>query len=165
MIYRNGWREFFIMFFGFGAPMSVYFVLQYGWIAGLAGGLAAGLMFAGIMMLVTRITEGKFKKMRAEIAAERTVICEGGATWQGIGGWMFFTESGLEFYPHRFNHARKEFAIPLSELAEVRLRRNLLVIVLKDGNGLEVVVSKNKAWKEQIDAVLAQDGGENGYSL
>jgi hypothetical protein len=39
------------------------------------------------------------------------------------------------------------------------------VIVLKDGNGLEVVVSKNKAWKEQIDAVLAQDGGENGYSL
>jgi hypothetical protein len=164
MIYRNGWREFFILAVSFGAPMSVFFIIQYGFVAGAIGGVSAGLLFGGAMTLFTRGTEKKFAKMRAEIAADRRIICDGGATWQGIGGWMFFTAAGLEFYPHKFNHARKEFAIPLAQLSEVRLKRNLLVIVLKDGTGLEVVVSKSKEWKKQIDTVLAQ-GDWGGYSI
>lgn len=162
MVYRNGLKEFFILAVSFGAPMSVFFILQYGIVAGLVGGVSAGLLFGGSMTLVTRGMGKKFAGLRAEIAAERRIICEGGATWQGIGGWMFLTEAGLEFYSHKLNHARKDFAIPLSELAEVRVNRNLLVIVLKNNTGLEVAVSKNKEWKKQIDAVLAQG---SGYTL
>ena len=165
MVYRNGWKEFFITAIGFGAPMSLFFIIQYGFALGLAGGVLAGLLFGGAMTLITRGTEKKFAKLRTEIVSDRRVICDGGATWQGLGGWMFLTEAGLEFYPHKLNHARKDFAIPLSQLAEVRLNRNLLVIVLKDSTGLEVVVSKNKEWKKQIDAILAQGGDEGGYTL
>ena len=164
MIYRNGWREFFILAISFGVPMGVFFIIQYGFVAGAIGGLCAGLLFGGLMTLFTRGTEKKFAKMRAEISADRPIICDGGATWQGIGGWMFFTAAGLEFYPHKLNHARKDFAIPLSQVAEARLKRNLLVIVLKDGTGLEVVVSKNKEWKKHIDAVLAQGDGASDYA-
>lgn len=163
MVYRNGWREFFILAISFGAPMGVFFIIRYGIVAGVVSGLCAGLLFGGGMTLFTRGTEKKFARIRAEIPADRPIICEGGATWKGIGGWMFFTKEGLEFYPHKFNTARKDFAIPLSQLAEVRLNRNLLVIVLKDGTGLEVAVSKNKEWKKQIDTVLARR--DDGYIL
>lgn len=163
MVYRNGWREFFILAISFGAPMGVFFIIRYGIVAGVVSGLCAGLLFGGGMTLFTRGTEKKFARIRAEISADRPIICEGGATWKGIGGWMFFTKEGLEFYPHKFNTARKDFAIPLSQLAEVRLNRNLLVIVLKDGTGLEVAVSKNKEWKKQIDTVLARR--DDGYIL
>ena len=163
MVYRNGWREFFILAISFGAPMGVFFIIRYGIVAGVVSGLCAGLLFGGGMTLFTRGTEKKFARIRAEISADRPIICESGATWKGIGGWMFFTKEGLEFYPHKFNTARKDFAIPLSQLAEVRLNRNLLVIVLKDGTGLEVAVSKNKEWKKQIDTVLARR--DDGYIL
>ena len=98
MVYRNGWKEFFITAIGFGAPMSLFFIIQYGFALGLAGGVLAGLLFGGAMTLVTRGTEKKFAGIRAEISADRPIICEGGATWQGIGGWMFFTREGLEFF-------------------------------------------------------------------
>ena len=99
MVYRNGWKEFFITAISFGIPMSLFFIIQYGITLGLAGGILAGVLFGGAMTLVTRGTEKKFAKMRAEIAADRRVICDGGATWQGLGGWMFLTAAGLEFYP------------------------------------------------------------------
>lgn len=168
MIYRNGWREFFIMLVSFGTPMSVFFMIQYGVIAGLIGGIAAGVLFAGVMTLFVRITEKKFNKLRAEIAAERRIICDGGATWQGEGGWMFFTEAGLEFYPHKLNHAHKEFAIPTEELKEVAVNRTQIVVKLKNGSAVTVVVSHAKDWKAQIEAVVsASDGTRNSgdYSL
>jgi amino acid transporter len=80
MVYRNGWREFFILAISFGAPMGVFFIIQYGFAAGGIGGLCAGLLFGGIMTLFTRGTEKKFAGIRAEISADRPIICEGGAT-------------------------------------------------------------------------------------
>jgi amino acid transporter len=80
MVYRNGWREFFILAIGFGAPMGVFFIIQYGFAAGAIGGLCAGLLFGGIMTLFTRGTEKKFAGIRAEISADRPIICEGGYT-------------------------------------------------------------------------------------
>ena len=30
MVYRNGWKEFFITAISFGIPMSLFFIIQYG---------------------------------------------------------------------------------------------------------------------------------------
>ena len=154
MIYRNGWREFFILAVSFGAPMSVFFIIQYGFVAGAIGGVSAGLLFGGAMTLFTRGTEKKFAKMRAEIAADRRIICDGGATWQGIGGWMFFTAGGLEFYPHKLNHGSQNFAIPTEELVSVTVKRNMVSVTLRNGGEVAVVVSHAKEWQAQIQAVI-----------
>ena len=154
MVYRNGWKEFFITAIGFGAPMSLFFIIQYGFALGLFGGVLAGILFGGAMTLVTRGTEKKFAKMRAEIAADRRVICDGGATWQGLGGWMFLTEAGLEFYPHKFNHGKQNFAIPTEELVSVTVKRNIVSVALQNGGEVAVVVSHAKEWEAQIQAVI-----------
>ncbi len=80
MVYRNGWKEFFILTVSFGIPMSIFFMLRYGLVAGLIAGVAAGLLFGGIMTLFTRGTEKKFAKMRDKISTDRKVICDGGDT-------------------------------------------------------------------------------------
>ena len=154
MVYRNGWKEFFITAIGFGAPMSLFFIIQYGFALGLAGGVLAGLLFGGAMTLVTRGTEKRFAKLRTEIVSDRRVICDGGATWQGLGGWMFLTEAGLEFYPHKFNHGKQNFAIPTEELVSVRVKRNIVTVALTNGSEVSAVVSHAKEWEAQIKAVI-----------
>ena len=154
MVYRNGWREFAITAVSFGLPMSLFFIIQHGFALGLVGGVAAGLLFGGAMTLVTHGTEKKFSKMRAEIAADRRVICDGAATWQGLGGWMFLTEAGLEFYPHKFNHGKQNFAIPTEELASVHVKRNIVTVSLRNGGEVAVVVAHSKAWATMIRSVI-----------
>ena len=154
MVYRNGWKEFCILVVSFGVPMSVFFILRYGLAAGLIAGVAAGLLFGGIMTLFTRGTEKKFAKMRTEIAADRRVICDGGATWQGLGGWLFLTAAGLEFYPHKFNHGKQDFAIPLGELTGVSVKRNIVTVTLQNGSSVSVVVSHAGEWKVQIQTAI-----------
>ena len=154
MVYRNGWKEFFITAISFGLPMSLFFILQYGFALGLAGGVLAGVLFGAAMTLITRSTEKKFAKMRTEIISDRRVICDGGATWQGLGGWMFLTEAGLEFYPHKLNHGKQNFAIPTEELVSVSVKRNIVTVTLTNGSEVPVVVSHAKEWEEQIKAVI-----------
>ena len=160
MVYRNGWREFFITAVSFGLPMSLFFIIRYGFALGLAGGITAGILFGGIMTLLTRGTEKKFRHMRAEIAADRRIICDGAATWQGLGGWMFLTEAGLEFYPHKFNHGKQNFAIPTEELASVRVKRNIVTVTLTSGGEVPVVVSHAKAWGTMIRSVIPTPSDE-----
>jgi hypothetical protein len=154
MVYRNGWREFFNASVSFGLPMSLFFIIRYGVALGLAGGVLSGLLFGAVMTIIVRVTEKKFAKMRAEIAADRRVICDGGATWQGLGGWMFLTEAGLEFYPHKFNHGKQNFAIPTEEMVSVRVKRNIVTVALTNGSEVSAVVSHAKEWEKQIKAVI-----------
>ena len=154
MIYRNGWKEFLITAVSFGLPMSLFFIIRYGVPLGLAGGILSGFLFGGVMTLFTRGTERKFKSMREEISADRRVICDGAATWQGLGGWMFLTEAGLEFYPHKFNHGKQNFAIPTEELASVRVKRSIVTVSLINGGEVAVVVAQSKAWATMIRSVI-----------
>jgi hypothetical protein len=134
--------------------MSLFFIIRYGVALGLAGGVLSGLLFGAVMTIIVRVTEKKFAKMRSEIAADRRVICDGGATWQGLGGWMFLTEAGLEFYPHKLNHGSQNFAIPTEELVSVTVKRNMVSVTLQNGGEVAVVVSHAKEWQAQIQAVI-----------
>lgn len=160
MVYRNGWREFLITAISFGLPMSLLFVIRFGLPLGLAAGALAGVLFSGIMMMLTRGVERSFSRMRSEISTDRAVICDGGATWQGLGGWLFLTEQGLEFYPHKFNHGGQSFSVPTEELVSVSLSRNIVTVALRDGGEVSMVVSHAKAWAKEIQAVIPMHSEE-----
>ena len=97
--------------------------------------------------------ENKFDKKRTEIARERKIICDGGATINGNGGWMFFTENGIEFYPHKINISTKEIVIPMNTIESVKTNKNQ-ILVHANGKTIAIVVSHNKEWKKQIEGAL-----------
>ena len=157
MIYRNGFKEYALSALVFGIPMGVLFGLSKGNPAvGVVYGVFTGLLFSLVLFAFIKLQERQFDKKRAEIAAERRIVCDGGATVRGNGGWMFLTERGIEFYPHKINFSRKELMIPLGKIESVTTRRNQLVLELSDAPSLMIVVSHCKEWQQQITAVKAQ---------
>ncbi len=107
-----------------------------------------------LMLLFMKVQEKNYAKMRAELSKQRKIICDGAATIQGTGGWMFFTEQGLEFYPHRFNTSTEEMFIPTDMITDVKTRKNQLVVTTENGLTFAIVVARVKEWKKQIDTAL-----------
>ena len=156
MIYRNGIKEYGLMGVLFGIPMGAMFGLKYlSLLTGIISGVLCGFLFAFLMYLFVKYQEKKFDKKREQIAKERKIICDGGATVNGNGGWMFFTEQGLEFYPHKINLSTKEIMIPMQSIASVKTYRNQ-ILVSTNGQVVAIVVSHNKEWKKQIDDAIAK---------
>ncbi len=156
MIYRNGIKEYGLMGVLFGIPMGAMFGLKYlSLLTGIISGVLCGFLFAFLMFLFVKYQEKKFDKKREQIAKERKIICDGGATVNGNGGWMFFTEQGLEFYPHKINLSTKEIVIPMHTIASVKTYRNQ-ILVSTNGQVVAIVVSHNKEWKKQIDDAIAK---------
>ncbi len=154
MIYRNGIKEYGLMGVLFGIPMGAMFGLKYlSLLTGIISGVLCGFLFAFLMFLFVKYQEKKFDKKREQIAKERKIICDGGATLNGNGGWMFFTEQGLEFYPHKINLSTKEIMIPMQSIASVKTYRNQ-ILVSTNGQVVTIVVSHNKEWKKQIDGAI-----------
>ena len=92
--------------------------------------------------------------MRAEISKERNVICDGGATVKGTGGWMFLTEYGIEFYPHKVNISYEELLIPLNRIKTVKTNKNKIVLETTENLTFIVLVSHSKEWEKQIQGAL-----------
>jgi len=156
MIYRNGIKEYGLMGVLFGIPMGAMFGLKYlSLLTGIISGVLCGFLFAFLMFLFVKYQEKKFDKKREQIAKERKIICDGGATLNGNGGWMFFTEQGLEFYPHKINLSTKEIMIPMQTIASVKTYRNQ-ILVSTNGQVVAIVVSHNKEWKKQIDDAIVK---------
>ena len=155
MIYKNGIKEYSLTGILFAIPMGVLYGLMYlDVLVGVIGGLTSGLVFALLIFLFVKVQEKKFDKMREEIARERRIVCDGGATVKGNGGWMFLTEHGIEFYPHKINFSRRELIIPIDSIESVKTNRNRIVLCAS-GQSLAIVVAHKNEWKAQIEAALA----------
>lgn len=158
MTYKNGIREYLLLAVCYGVPMGIIFGLwQKSVLVGIISGAMCGILYGVIMFLFVKSQEKKFDKMREQIASERKIICDGGATLHGNGGWLFLTEYGLEFYPHKVNLSRQEMRIPISNLESVRINgRNQILLATKDYvNAIAVVVTHNKEWQKQITDAIA----------
>ena len=117
MTYKNGIREYLLLAVCYGVPMGIIFGLwQKSVLVGIISGAMCGILYGVIMFLFVKSQEKKFDKMREQIASERKIICDGGATLHGNGGWLFLTEFGLEFYPHKVNFSRQEMRISLKSI-------------------------------------------------
>ncbi len=155
MTYRNGIKEYALTTVLFGGCMSIFLSLSSGSILlGLPLGLAAGVLFSLLIALFVKVQEKKFDKLRTEIAATQTVICDGGATIDGNGGWLFFTDEGLAFHAHKINLNTQGLNIPLSAIRSVGTKRNCLLVELGGGHTVSIVVSHVQEWKAQLDAYI-----------
>ena len=156
MTYKNGIKEYAPAGVTFGVPMGIFFGLrQLSLLLGVITGFLCGFLFALLMFLFVKHQEKKFDKKRTEIAKERKIICDGGATIKGNGGWMFFTENGIEFYPHKINISTKEIIIPTNAIESVKTKKNQ-ILVSANGKTIAIVVSHNKEWKKQIEGALTE---------
>lgn len=151
MTYKNGIKEYTMTTLIFGFPMGFVFARTYqSALLGVISGLLCGCLFTLLLFLFIKIQEKKYDKKRFEIAKERKIICDGAATVQGNGGWMFFTEYGLEFYPHKINISQKDLMIPINLIKSVKTNKNQLVVKTTEHSTIAIVVSHNKEWAEQI---------------
>ena len=155
MIYRNGIKEYFSTGILFGIPMGLFYGLEYlNFIVGIIVGITSGSLFAFLIFLFCKVMEKNFTKKREEICRERKVICDGGATYEGIGGWLFFTENTLEFYPHKINYSTKQLTIPCEKINSVSIKRNNIIIDAFEEKKFSIVVSHTDEWKAQIEKVI-----------
>ena len=154
MTYKNGIKEYALTGVMFGVPMGILFGLMHlSLLLGIITGFLCGFLFTLLIFLFIKYQEKKFDKKRTEIAKERKIICDGGATINGNGGWMFFTENGIEFYPHKINISTKEIVIPMNTIESVKTNKNQ-ILVHANGKTIAIVVSHNKEWKKQIEGAL-----------
>lgn len=156
MVYKNGIREYALIALIFGALLGMLFGLYYASVVlGFLVGAVCGLLFALLFFLFVKFIEKKFDKVREEIAKERKIICDGGVTMAGMGGWMFLTDRGLEFYPHKFNYAKVELTIPMEWIISVKTNKNRIMVNTIDEQTYVVVVSHQKEWKKQIEGCIS----------
>jgi hypothetical protein len=126
-------------------------------LVGIISGAMCGILYGVIMFLFVKSQEKKFDKMREQIASERKIICDGGATLHGNGGWLFLTEFGLEFYPHKVNFSRQEMRISLKSInAASVLGKSILISVKESTNAITIIVTHNKEWQKQITDAVAK---------
>lgn len=158
MTYKNGTREYLLLAVCYGVPMGIIFGLwQKSVLVGIISGAMCGILYGVIMFLFVKSQEKKFDKMREQIASERKIICDGGATLHGNGGWLFLTEFGLEFYPHKINFSRQEMRISLKSInAASVLGKSILISVKESTNAITIIVTHNKEWQKQITDAVAK---------
>lgn len=158
MTYKNGIREYLLLAVCYGVPMGIIFGLwQKSVLVGIISGAMCGILYGVIMFLFVKSQEKKFDKMREQIASERKIICDGGATLHGNGGWLFLTEYGLEFYPHKVNFSRQEMRISLKSInAASVLGKSILISVKESTNAITIIVTHNKEWQKQITDAVAK---------
>ncbi len=147
----------------FGDVLKLSFIggVMYGLLMGIVGGsvnvgIATGIFFWwGFSLLIYLFAKGIEKRvqpLREEISAKRKIICEGGTTVNGIGGWMFLTEDAVEFYPHKANFGGNAFYIALDEIVEVTVKGKL--IIKKRDYTYELAAVKPHVWKDYIEKML-----------
>jgi hypothetical protein len=158
MTYKNGIREYLLLAVCYGVPMGIIFGLwQKSVLVGIISGAMCGILYGVIMFLFVKSQEKKFDKMREQIASERKIICDGCATLHGNGGWLFLTEYGLEFYPHKVNFSRQEMRISLKSInAASVLGKSILISVKEYTNAITIIVTHNKEWQKQITDAVAK---------
>ena len=159
MIYKNGIKSYILLGVYVGSIYGVFMGL-FGRSAlkGLWCGVFFAMLFGPLMYLIATILEKKFVKKRAQIQAERKLYCDGSATLMGNGGWMYLTENGLEFYPHKINYSTKEYFVALSDIESARVVRKALVVTVKNAGDFSFVVANAVAWKKEIEEVKISSG-------
>ena len=158
MIFKNGFKEYALSGGIFGLFMGIYFGIIYrSVIIGVITGTLCGVLFGLFIFLFCRHQEKKFDIKRNEISKERTIFCDGGATLNGVGGWLFFTTQGLEFYPHKINFSQKEIFIPLHSIKVKGSSLNNIVIQNGDDDVYIFRVSHRKEWKEEIEVRIGYE--------
>ena len=152
MIIKNRFQDFFKSGIIYGSFMGLFVGLStQSFLLGLIMGIFAGALFGFLLFISTINQSKKFIAKRNEISSQRRIICEGPANFKNRGGWLFFTEEALEFYPSKFYPSQRYLILPLTKLTSSMTTSNKLEITAFDNKKFLFVVANNKEWKRQID--------------
>ncbi len=155
MVYKNTIKDYVLSATVFGVPMGLLFgVMYFSIILGVICGIACVLFFGLFVFFFSKAMERKFGRLREKISAERHITCDGAATLNGNGGWMYFTEYGLEFYPHKINLNTNSVALPTASIKATAVEKNRLTVVTDIYGTFIFIVVKPKEWQKHIDAAI-----------
>ncbi|QJE98597.1 hypothetical protein [Luteolibacter luteus] len=144
----------------FGLLMTIIFSFQAGrWDGGILPGIIAGTIFGTVMVWFAKRQASKMSLKRPDFGDEKIVL-EGPANHfagaEGVGGYLFLTDSKLFFLSHRFNIQNHELSIPLDEIQSVEASKTLGMV----NNGLMIrrtpdlserfVVFEHERWRDAI---------------
>jgi len=143
------------------AMTPVYALIGGNWQRAIAPGVLSGIAFGICMAWFGRRQTSKLSLERPDFGVEALVF-EGPANHfvgtEGVGGYLFLTDSRLFFRSHRFNIQNHEHSIALSDIEKVEATKTAGVIP----NGLAIwrrererdrfVVNRHEEWREKIDA-------------
>ena len=151
-------RTFLLMWLAFGGFMGAFFTFQYGPRIGVPSGLASGLLFAGFMSAFG-LSQASKSKGQCLLMEGETLLKDGPANHfvraEGVGGWLYLTNSRLYFRSHRFNIQNHELSIPLDQIVHVKTSLTLGIIpngvTVETPTGVEkFVVQGARVWVEGI---------------
>ena len=152
MIFKNRFKDYLLTGVIFGVGMGMLQCIRYqSIIMGIISALILGFTFSLFIFLFSKLLEKKYDKMRDEISKDREIICDGAATLRGNGGWIFFTDIGFEFYPHKINFSRKQIIIPEETVISVDASGRALIIRTEKNEVYKFFVAQSKSWKRLID--------------
>lgn len=126
-------------------------------LTGIISGVVFGALFTPIIVVLCGHAEKGAIPIREGISRLRRIYCEGPANQSkglnSIGGWMFFSDGFLEFFPLKMNFGGSNIVIPFSDIIGVRSSFNRLTVATPQYE-FEFVVNKPKEWEYTIKSVL-----------
>jgi len=163
------WNMVFLSGLLYGLPMGVVFSLLAGnWKLGFPLGLIAGVMFGVVFTMATRwFSDRQIDRCQQQTPdlGDETIQLEGPANLfrgkEGVGGYLWLTESRLLFRSHRLNVQSGPWETSVSEIASAQstktmgLLDNGLQVQLSSGDKVRFVVNKNRFWADAIQEVMA----------
>jgi hypothetical protein len=147
----------------FGFLMGIFFSFINGWQTGTIGGIVSGIIFGLAASVFVAYQEKKFTKDRP-LMPEETLLKEGRANHffngEGVGGWIYLTNTRLYFKSHNSNIQNHDLSIPLLEIDYAEKANtfgfipNQLRLTLRDGQVEKFVVSEAKDWVGSIKKLI-----------
>ena len=106
-------------------------------------------MFGGLMAIFSEIVASKMKNKRFEIASRKRIVCEGPATINAVGGWLFACSDTMEFYPHGVNTVSKIMVLPRNEIINIETNGSKLILATASARYV-FTVNKSEMWKNDL---------------
>ncbi len=104
--------------------------------------------------VINGIKEKKYDHIRITGATTGRALCEGWASVNGNGGWMFLTENSFEMYLYPIRVSRQSIIIDFANIKKTTSKGNTLIIDTYDGV-YRFKVKKIKEWKKYIKLVFS----------
>ena len=140
----------------FGLVMGVTFSFMGAKESAVIGGFASALLFCGMMAFFSSKLQKKFAG-RLSLENAEHLVAEGPANHmqrgEGVGGWLYLTNTRLTFVSHKANIQVHSFTAPFEEIIGVEPKRsvgilpNRLLVRTTKGDELFVVNDRAK-WLE-----------------
>lgn len=160
MVCKNGLKEYFSMWlFCFTGWFLLDIIRNYlimgsweGFEFTFISSIAFAALFTLAMVAVNVMLENKSKIIRNRGSNYGKIICEGSATNNGNGGWMFLTENGFEFYPHKVNFNRQSIIISFKDVSKISKGYNYINVFTSFGT-YKFIVCKANVWESCINSI------------